>query len=78
MQIVQDGNKWTATYDNGTMEGTIEQTIATGTYLYQNSFPGTIGLRLLNANQFTGNYDTVNDWCGYRGGASKPAPCLGP
>jgi hypothetical protein len=79
MKIVQDGNKWTATYDNGTMEGTIENTIATGTYLYApTSFPGTVGLRLLNANQFTGNYDTVNDWCGYRAGASKPSPCLGP
>jgi hypothetical protein len=78
MTIVQDGNQWTATYDNGTMEGTIDGVLAKGNYLYQNTTPGTIALKLLNANQFTGNYDTVHDWCGYRNGAGMPSPCLGP
>jgi hypothetical protein len=78
MSIVQDGNKWTATYPSGVMNGTIDGVLATGHYLYQNTTPGTIALKLLNANQFTGNYDTVNEWCGYRGGAGVPSPCLGP
>ena len=78
MTISQDGNKWTATYNDGTMEGTIDGPLATGKYLYQNTTPGTIALKLLNMNQFTGNYDTVNAWCGYRGSASAPSPCLGP
>lgn len=79
MSITQDGRNFTGTYINGTVEGTIDGTTATGTW--RKSSDGTTGPLawfLLNGQQFNGNYGGTNQWCGYRSGSGAPAPCLKP
>jgi hypothetical protein len=30
-----------------------------------------------DGQQFNGNWDSSNEWCGFRGSGSQPDPCLG-
>ncbi len=51
-----------------TLSGTWDNGTITGTFLWH----------WLNPNQFNGNQDAANAWCGYRAGAGQPSPCYYP
>jgi hypothetical protein len=77
MHIDQNGQNFTGTYINGTIGGTINGNVATGQWHVGGS-SGDIKWYLISSKQFNGNYGGSNEWCGYRGGASAPSPCLKP
>lgn len=78
MRIYQDGRNFNGTYVNGTVQGTIDGTKATGTWITNEGLTGPLTWYLLNTIQFNGNYNATNPWCGYRGGSSAPTECLKP
>jgi hypothetical protein len=76
--ITQDGAEFEGTYANG--EGVVSGTIH-GVYLSGNWFrggsSGTLEYFMLgNGDQFNGNWDDSNAWCGQRNGAPEPTTCL--
>ena len=77
MSISQDGRNFTGTYVNGTLNGTIDGTTATGTW-HTDANTGTFTWYLINSQQFNGNYGGTHPWCGYRSGSGAPSPCLKP
>jgi len=86
MTITQNGNTIFATFmDGGTIyevNGTVstDGCAATGT-AGDEGFPPIWSFTwemLANLNQFIGNHDVTDYWCGARNGASEPSPCLGP
>lgn len=54
--------------DYMTLSGTWDDGTTTGSFLWH----------WLTPNQFNGNQDAVNAWCGYRGGAGQPSQCYYP
>jgi hypothetical protein len=79
MSIVQDGRTFSGAYVNGTVEGTIDSTTATGTWRKtSDATTGPLTWFLINGQQFNGNYGGANQWCGYRSGSGAPTPCLKP
>ncbi len=79
MHIDQNGQNFTGTYVNGTIDGTIDGAKLTGNYHCCAGETNSIVFFLLNYNQFNGNYTSgAGHWCGYRGGAIAPSPCLAP
>jgi hypothetical protein len=65
-----------------TLNGTLSADYMTLTGTWTQSAPVTSGpfvFKLINANQFVGNMNNgAFEWCGYRGGAGLPSPCMGP
>ncbi len=86
MSATQNGNTIFATFLDGGMTYAVNGTVsadgcsATGTAGEQGSPPiwSFTWKMLANLNQFTGNHDVTDYWCGARNGASEPSPCLGP
>ncbi len=83
MNLTQKDSSVTGTYCNGIIDGgSISFTSGfvklTGTWHFGsvNSGPFVFYLPVYTSSQFQGDYNTSLDWCGYRGGASKPSPCL--
>lgn len=76
MRITQDGRNFTGTYPNGTLDGTIDGTTATGTWRHTNGTSGPFTWYLVNGQQFNGNWGGTNQWCGFRTGSGAPTPCL--
>jgi len=78
INFMQDGNDVIGNYGGGTgtMTGTIVGTELTGTW----TRGGTSGpykfFMVSGGQQFQGNFNGTNAWCGYRSGAALPAPCL--
>ncbi|MBW8011634.1 MAG: hypothetical protein FVQ83_10410 [Chloroflexi bacterium] len=86
MTTTQTGNTIFATFDDGGMIYAVNGTVsddgctATGTAGDQ-GFPPIwtfTWMMQANLNQFYGNHDVTDYWCGARNGASQPSPCLGP
>ena len=83
MNLTQKDNSVTGTYCNGTIDGGSISFASgfvklTGTWHFgnANSGPFVFYLPVYTSTQFQGDYNNSLDWCGYRGGASKPSPCL--
>jgi len=80
MNLTQNGTSVSGSYCNGTLSGSV--TYASGYALlsgtWQTGPAGTLKLYLLgyNGDQFQGNWNTSNAWCGRRSSASLPSPCL--
>jgi hypothetical protein len=80
----QNNNKVTGSFMTGSvtvnLSGTLsndDQTL-TGTY-DDGSVTGSFVWEMINRDQFVGNSDSGSyAWCGYRNGAGRPSPCLGP
>ena len=80
LHITQTGNVVSGTYHNalddgdGTIAGTVTGRTLTGTYSIGGS--GTIEFNLTpDGNQFDGNWDGSNKWCGARPGQSFADGC---
>jgi hypothetical protein len=86
MTVNQSGNNISATFmDGGTtwvVNGTTnaDGCTATGTAGEDGFSPiWTFTWQMqANLNQFIGNHDVTDYWCGSRNSASQPSPCLGP
>ena len=83
MNLSQVGTHVTGTYCNGTIAGDITYSgssiVLTGMWNFTaapSSGPFVFYLPVYTYKQFQGNYNTSLDWCGRRGGASEPSPCL--
>lgn len=83
MSLTQKDSSVTGTYCNGVIDGGSISFISgyvklTGTWHFGNinSGPFVFYLPAYTSTQFQGDYNTSIDWCGYRGGTSKPSPCL--
>ena len=77
MTLTQDGTSVSGTYagGGGTVSGTVNGMELDGTWNRGGS--GTFHFYIQgNGLQFRGNWDSINEWCGYRSGSSLPAPCL--
>ena len=77
MILTQNGTDVSGTYAGGagSVSGTVNGTTFTGTYTRGGSGSFTFYM-LSNGSQFQGNWNTTNEWCGYRDGTGHPAPCL--
>ena len=84
MVLSESGNTISGTYTCPTYSGTVSGTLSAnrrtvnGTYTASGTGPFTWQRKTVNTNQFVGNWDGTEYWCGARGGASLPDPCLGP
>jgi hypothetical protein len=78
MTLTQDGDNITGTYAGveGTMTGAVVGTELTGTWTRNASSGAFKFFMTTNGQQFQGNWNSTNEWCGYRGGAIAPVPCL--
>ena len=84
MTLSESGNTISGSYTcpgySGTVSGTLSanrrtvegtwETLSAGSFVWQR--------KTVNTNQFVGNWDEGNYWCGARAGASLPDPCFGP
>lgn len=65
-----------------TLSGTLSADYMTLTGTWTQTTPPSSGpfvFKLISADQFIGNRENgAYEWCGYRGGASLPSPCMGP
>ncbi|MBK6710801.1 MAG: protein kinase [Chloroflexi bacterium] len=78
LTIVQHGVDFEGTYANGqgTVSGTIDGTLISGNW-FRNGSSGTLEYFMIgNGEQFNGNWDDNNAWCGQRSGAPEPSTCL--
>ncbi len=76
MTLIQNGKDITGIYADGagTVTGSVNGTTMSGTWNHGGT--GNFTFYLLNGGQqFNGNWNNSNDWCGYRAGSSKPSPC---
>jgi hypothetical protein len=87
MNLTQTGTLVTGTFFNGANTGTLS-----GSVSFSGGFAVLIGnwavasfgtngpLRFFMndfaGNSFQGNYNSSNEWCGWRGSAQQPSPCL--
>lgn len=76
--LAQNGSSVSGTYagGDGSIDATVDGVELTGTWTRS---PGTGSFKFFmtpDGLQFQGNYDTANQWCGYRSGSSEPSPCL--
>lgn len=87
MTMTQTGGSVSATFPSGadtvTLTGNLSSgwQTASGNWVSSGGPSGTFEFKMLNANlnQFIGNYNAgALPWCGARGGAAMPAPCMGP
>jgi hypothetical protein len=87
LNLTQNGTGVSGTFFNGTYNGTLNgsisysggQAVLTAMWhLPALSTSGSLKYYLFGYNdvQFNGNYDGSSAWCGWRGGASEPSPCL--
>lgn len=80
MTLVQNGTTVSGSYCNGTLNGTVtygnNYALLTGNWAAGGT--GTLKFYLLgyNGDQFQGNWNTTNAWCGRRSSASLPGTCL--
>jgi hypothetical protein len=77
MTLLQDGRDVVGTYadGSGTVEGTVSGTVFSGDW----KRGGTGSFKFFmqdGGNRFNGNWNTENEWCGFREGAGYPSPCL--
>lgn len=75
--VSRDGNTITGVHSTQIFTGTLSedgQTVS-GTWVNPPS-SGTFSWTIVGENQFCGNTDRVFAYCGARGGASRPDPCL--
>ncbi|MCB8982885.1 MAG: protein kinase [Ardenticatenaceae bacterium] len=78
LTITQDGPNIEGTYADGegTVSGTVSGGIVTGNW-FRNGSSGSIKFFMVsNGDQFNGNWNSGNAWCGQRNGAPDPTPCL--
>src|SRR5205085_2919953 len=86
MSLTQTGSSVAGSYNNGIATGTVSCAVSfasgfmvlTGNY---NVSCGTGSLKFFvpsnyASDRFQGNWNTSNEWCGFRGGAPVPSPCL--
>lgn len=83
MVLTQGGGFIEGTYagTSGRINGTVNGTTMEGTWTRNPGSPSqTSGsfkfFMLPDGTQFQGNFNTTFYWCGHRGGASDPSPCL--
>jgi hypothetical protein len=76
MTITQRGVDVEGVYASGggTISGTVSGTVLTGEW--RRGSTGSLKFFLGNKSQFSGNWDTDNEWCGHRDGTGLPDPCL--
>jgi serine/threonine protein kinase len=76
MTITQDGPDVEGVYagGDGTIDGTVSGTVLTAQWTRGSS--GNLKFFLGNESQFSGNWNTDNEWCGHRNSAGFPDPCL--
>jgi hypothetical protein len=58
------------------LTGAVVGTELTGTWTRNASSGAFKFFMTTNGQQFQGNWNSTNEWCGYRGGAIAPVPCL--
>jgi len=78
MRITQNGTEIEGTYANGdgTITGTVDGLRINGNWVRGVS-SGTLGFFMQGSgDQFNGNWDSENAWCGQRNEAPEPATCL--
>ncbi len=80
MNLSQTGTAVSGNYCNGTLNGTVTYAAA-GAILTGNWNTGGTGtlkfyLASYNGDNFQGNWNTSNEWCGRRASAALPATCL--
>lgn len=77
--LMQSGINVVGTFFNGTSTGAISGFVTGDTLTGQwrvGAVNGTFVWSLTGANQqFQGNWNTSNDWCGWRNGSTQPVPC---
>ncbi len=75
MTLIQNGKNVTGIYSDGaTLSGSVNGTTMTGTWNHGGT--GNFTFYLLNGGQqFNGNWNASNDWCGFRSGSTRPSPC---
>lgn len=80
MTLTQNGTVVTGTYQNtleggsGSLAGQVSGNVLTGTYTKNQTLPIQFTLSG-DGKRFTGNWNTVNQWCGARPGQNFPAGC---
>lgn len=77
MTLTQNGVNVSGSYASGagSVSGTVNGTVFSGNWTHGGN--GSFAFYMLtNGNQFRGNWNTSNYWCGYRNAAGHPAPCL--
>lgn len=80
MTLFQDGRRVFGTYagTDGRIEATASGTSLGGSWT-RNDNEGTIQFFLVltsTGQQFQGNWNTNNDWCGFQGSTNFPSPCF--
>ncbi len=84
MALTESGNTVSGSYTCPTYTGTVTGTLSanrrtlSGTWTTIGSGSFTWQRKTVNTNQFVGNWDGTEYWCGARDGASLPDPCFGP
>jgi hypothetical protein len=86
MTLTESGNTISGSYNcpgagyGGTVTGTLSANRRTVNGTWETGAAGsfTWQRKTVNTNQFIGNWDEGNYWCGARAGASLPDPCFGP
>ncbi|HEY3290885.1 MAG TPA: hypothetical protein VGK87_12210 [Anaerolineae bacterium] len=77
--LMQNGVNVVGTFFNGTDTGSISGFVNGDTLSGQwrvGAVGGTFDWSLTSSKQqFQGNWNTSNDWCGWRNGSTKPVPC---
>ena len=78
MNLTQDGATITGTYAGGagSVNGSVNGTELTGTWTRTGSSGSFKFFMVTGGQQFQGNWESSNEWCGYRSGSAAPAPCL--
>ena len=80
MTLTQNGTEVDGTYANGTatVDGSVNGTTFTGTWT-RGTGSGTFTFYMTPAgDQFSGNWDGTNAWCGHRQGSVDPPVCFLP
>lgn len=78
LTITQNGTEVEGVYANGqgTITGAVNGTRLNGTW-FRNNNSGSLAFFLPNnGDQFNGNWNSNNAWCGRRSGVPEPVPCL--
>lgn len=78
MILQQSGDSVAGTYaaGDGVLAGTVNGSELTGTWTRGVGI-GTFKMFMLpNGDQFNGNWDLTNAWCGFRNAVGDPVPCL--
>jgi hypothetical protein len=78
MNLTQDGANVNGTYagGDGSITGSVSGTEFTGTWTRGASSGDFKFFMVIGGQQFQGNWEDTNEWCGYRSGSGLPAPCL--